>query len=234
MEKFWVGKYENGVDNKKALLIFPHWGAPLWPYKWLAKYFSDFRTIIFHYSDSLLSSDIENTFRNFDLLKSAALRDIECLKSEGVSNFSFYGTSLGSVMAFRVANILAFAEGKVNGVVVNLSCADFPFAVWNGSATRPIRENWEDQNISYEEVDKAWSYLSPINNLACLKETKILFFGSKKDAVMNSPNVTDLTDTLASSFSKAKIHTNAFLGHYLGGAKNFLRIRTMRKFLERP
>ncbi|MDP3934836.1 MAG: thioesterase domain-containing protein [Candidatus Giovannonibacteria bacterium] len=234
MDKFWVERRESGIDNKKALLIFPHWGASVWPYKWLAKYFTDYRITIYQCPSSLLSSDIEATFRNFDLLESAALSDIKRLKSEGVRDFSFYGVSLGSVMAFRTANILAFADGRANGVVVNLSCADFPFAVWNGSATEPIREDWRERGVSYSEIDQAWSYLSPINNLQRLKETKILFFASKKDAVMNSPNVMDLADTLASSFPKAEVYTNVFLGHYLGGAKNFLRLRTMRKFLDKP
>jgi|SRR3989344_8193345 len=233
MEKFWIERHENGVENKKALLIFPHWGAPIWPYKWLAKYFADYHAIVYRYSNSLLSSDIEATFRNFDLLESAALSDIKRLKSEGIRDFSFYGVSLGSVMALRAANILAFAHGKVGGVVINLSCADFPFAVWNGSATEPIREDWRGKGVSYSEVDQAWFYLSPINNLSRLKETKILFFGSEKDAVMDPPNVMSLADTF-NNFPKAKIYANAFLGHYLGGAKNFLRVRTIKNFLERP
>ncbi|KKT56846.1 MAG: hypothetical protein UW81_C0020G0010 [Candidatus Giovannonibacteria bacterium GW2011_GWC2_44_9] len=234
MEKFWVETHENGVENKKAILIFPHWGAQLWQYQLFAKWFSGFRTIIFHCPDSLLSSDIEATFRNFDLLESVILSDIGHLKSKGIYDFSFYGASLGSVMALRAANILAFADGRVGGVVVNLSCADFPFATWNGSATKSLREDWRKNGVSYSEVNQAWSYLSPINNLSRLKETKILFFASKNDAVMNPPNVMGLADTFANYFPKAEVHTNAFLGHYLGGAKNFLRLRTMRNFLERP
>ena len=235
MANFWVlRRYEGNLNNKKALLIFSHWGAPLWPYQWLAKYFADYRVIIYQCPSSLLSSDIEATCKNFASLESAVWRDIYCLKSKGIRDFSFYGASLGSVMALRAANILAFADGMVGGVVVNLSCADFPFAVWNGSATRSIREDWESQDISYAEINKAWRYLSPINNLAHLKETKILFFASKQDSVMNFPNVMDLTGTFAANFPKAEIHTNAFLGHYLGGAKNFLRVRTMRKFLDKP
>ena len=234
MEKFWVERRENGVDNKKALLIFPHWGAPIRPYQWFARYFVDYRTIIYHCPSSLLSSDIGATFCNFDFLESAALCDIKRLKSKGIYDFSFYGASLGSVIALRTANILALAYGKVGGVVINLSCADFPFAVWNGSATRPIRKDWENRDISYAEVNKAWSYLSPINNLQRLKETKILFFASKKDAVMGSPNVMSLADTFANNFPKAEVRNNAFLGHYFGGAKNFLRLRTMRKFLDKP
>ncbi len=234
MEEFWVERYESGIGNKKALLIFPHWGAPLWPYKLFAKCFSGFRTIIFHYSDSLLSSDIEATCKNFTSLESAVSRDIKYLKSKGVRNFSFYGASLGSVMAFRIANFLAFADDKVGGVILNLSCASFPFAVWSGSATQPIRKDWGRNGIGYAEVDRAWQYLSPVNNIAHLRNTKILFFASEKDAVMNPPNVASLASALANSFPKAEIYTNDFFGHYLGGAKNFLRLKTMRKFLDKP
>ena len=69
MKDFWIHKYESGVANKKALLIFPHWSAPYWPYKLLAKYFSDFHVIVYHCASSLLGADVEATIKNFALLE---------------------------------------------------------------------------------------------------------------------------------------------------------------------
>ena len=234
MKDFWIHKYESGVANKKALLIFPHWSAPYWPYKLLAKYFSDFHVIVYQCADSLLNANVGATIKNFALLEKTVLDDATRLKTAGVNSFNMYGVSLGSIIAFRAANVLAGQNGNLGGVILNLSCASFPLAVWSGCATQSIRKEWDSNGTSYVEIERAWTHLSPINNLSHLKEVKIFFFGSKKDAVMSHSNVMNLANMLVANFPKAKISLNSFFGHYLGGAKNFLRFGAMRKFLEGP
>lgn len=233
MEEFWIHKYELGVDNKKALLIFPHWNASHWPYKLLAKYFSDFHTIVYYCASSLMSANTEATIKNFALLEKTVLDDIANLKARGANSFNMYGVSLGSIMAFRATNILVGQNGNAGGIILNLSCASFPLAVWSGSATQSIKREWDSKGVSYSEVERAWACLSPINNLTNLKKTKILFFASSRDTVMCPSNVMSLASILADNFPKAKIRFNAFFGHYFGGAKNFLCLGAMRKFLEK-
>ena len=231
MKDFWIHKYESGVENKKALLVFPHWNASHWPYKLLAKYFSDFHVIIYQCADFLLSADVGATVKNFALLEKTVLDDAARLKTAGANLFNVYGVSLGSIMAFRAANILAGQNWNVGGVILNLSCASFPLAVWSGRATQPIRKAWDSSGASYSGIEKALGHLSPINNLTNLRKTKILFFASSRDMVMCPSNVTNLADMFIDDFPKAKTSLNSFFGHYLGGAKNFLRLRAMRKFL---
>lgn len=232
MEDFWIHKYERGIENKKALLIFPHWNAPLWPYKLFGKYFPYFHTVVYHCAGSLLSADVEATIKNFALLEKTVLDDVVNLKTSGISQFNTYGVSLGTVMAARIANLLVGRRECVGGIVLNLSCASLPFSVWAGSATQLITKALKRQNVDYLMLEKAWHHLSPIENLSNLKAVKILLFASKNDAVMGPSNVLRLADALR-DFSGAETRFNAWLGHYSGGAKNFLCLRAVRKFLEK-
>lgn len=231
MENFWIRKYENGIENKKALLIFPHWNAPLWPYKLFAKYFSDFHAIVYRCAGSLLSADVEATIKNFALLEKTVLDDVANLKTSGISRFNTCGVSLGTVTATRVANLLVGRRECVGGMVLNLSCASLPFAVWAGSATQLITKALKRQNVDYLMLEKAWHHLSPIENLSNLKATKILFFASKNDAVMGPSNMLRLADALR-DFSGAEIRFNTWLGHYSSGAKNLILTGTIKDFLD--
>lgn len=232
MEEFWIKRYESGVGNKKVLLIFPHWKARILPYKLLAKYFSDFHTIIYHTPSSLLSPDLEFTISNFRLLESVVFGDIDFLKSNGLSSFNTYGASLGTIMAIRIANILAGGGGCLDKVVLNLSCASFPFAVWNGDLTRDVRKKLEEKNVDYNILETAWDYLSPARNLFNLKNAKIFFFANLNDGAFTPPNVKRLIKEVK-NFPNHKIKRGYFFGHRLGVIKNFLSLRATRKFLEK-
>lgn len=214
-----------------ALLIFPHWQSSAWTHKAFAKSLLDFRAIIYHYSASLLTSDIEFTLRNFEKLENEIWSDVARLKTEGVALFDFYGTSLGSIVATRAANLLAGRRENIQHIILNLSAASFPSAVWNGTATRHMREEFNARGVTYDQLEEAWGFLSPINNLSNLKRQKILFFASLRDKIFGESNVKNLVAEFHANFPNAKIYTNRFLGHRSGGAKNLLRIRIIKDFL---
>lgn len=179
-----------------------------------------------------MSADVEATIKNFALLEKTVLDDIANLKARGISQLNTYGVSLGTVMATRAADLLVGRHEYVDSIILNLSCASLPFAVWTGSATQLITKALKRQNVDYLMLEKAWHHLSPIENLSNLKAVKILLFASKNDAVMGPSNVLRLADALR-DFSGAEIRFNTWLGHYSGGTKNFLCLRTIRKFLEK-
>ena len=233
MENFKIRRYQLGFGSKKALLIFPHWGCSAWPYKLLALAFPGFRRIVYQYSSSLLNSDIKFTADNFAKFERAISVDVKRLKAEGVESFGFHATSLGTVIAAKSAKSLADIGENISHIILNLSAASFPCAVWHGRATRETRDGLVRRGIGYMRLEREWGFLSPINNLAGLKkETKILFFASLEDNTMEKSNVDDLIVWLKKNCPNAEFHFNVSLGHRWGGIKNMLRVRIVKKFLE--
>lgn len=230
MEPFQITRiWQNSYHLKRALLVFPHWGGESGPYQRFAQYFTKWQSVIYQCPDSLLTSDLAATLENFQALERAALKDVRRLQSFGVKQFTIYGVSLGTAIATRVADILA-ASGLDVLPIINGSGASFPFAVWNGRATREIRRQWDETGKTYQDVEAAWDEYSPINNLCHLHTSRILAFLSLRDEVIVPKNASRFAQELR-TYRYAKVRLNRFFGHHKSIVKNSLRILVARNAL---
>ena len=229
MQNFEITRLEYGRGNKKVLLIFPHWGSHLFVYKMFVRLFPGTYRVLYHYSRSLLTADIPRTVERFGFLEKTVRNDFISFKKEGIDSLCFYGSSLGSILATRMANI-AKAEGFKVSLVLNLSSASFPYAVWHGKATRHIQKEFAAKGVSFGELNQAWGYLSPINNLANLRLAPILFFASLRDDVMCKSNVGRLIEELKENYPNA-VCSLTKLGHTLGGIRGFFGRNIIKCFL---
>lgn len=231
MDNFSIERYENCKKSDRTLLFFPHWNSHRLIYKLLMKFFPDFRVVMYWYSSSLLSADINITRSRFEEFEQRVLGDLKVLRGSS-RTIDFYGVSLGSVLATRIANVFASNGGSVSHLVLNLSAADFPYAVWNGTATRKIKQDFIDRGIPFEEVHAAWHYLSPIMNLDRLLHSDIFLLYSLNDNVLVPSNVSALVCELKRRNSKPAVYYNQWCGHRWGGVNNlFLKSFMVRKFL---
>jgi hypothetical protein len=213
----------------KALVIIPHWGSVPFTYQLFARFIYGFHGVVYHYSSALLSADVGATLRHFRTLEQIVLEDVRQLQRGGASMIAIYGTSLGTVMAARIANKLAAEKVNIR-LILNLCSASFPFAVWNGRATQSVRRNLEKQGVTLKELEAQWGYLSPIENLDHLYHCRILAFLSIHDQVTVPSNVARLDQKLR-SFPNTEIHRNGWLGHRFGGVKNLFSLGVVKTFL---
>lgn len=232
MDDFWVKRYDCGETNKNVLLIFPHWGSNVGVYRVLARFFPKFRVRVYQYADSILSSDLEATTRNFAYLEKFVLSDVSDLRANGSDKFLFLGNSLGVVPELRIANQAVYSGYDVTHVVLNISGAHMPYAIWNGCVTRDIRKSFNRQGISFSELDRKWGHLSPIRNLDLLQNSKILFYACLNDDVIVRSNVALLVDELRSNHPNAILRYNRFLRHKSSAIFNMLNFTKVRNFLE--
>jgi hypothetical protein len=228
----WPERRDFGEGNDKVLVIIPHWGASKLPYNLLGAILSrDFHVRIYYYPQTLLTSDVEKTIDNISFLEEAVLDEL----GETTPSFiGIYGVSLGSVPAARIANVLASRNKKIPlRLVLVMSGANFPQAVWNGSSTRSIRKGLEDKGMTDREVWNKWDFLSPVNNLTFLylRQIPILFFGSMQDYTITPINIEIMRYVLEDEYPSAAVFLNRFLGHRIGGIFNMLRIPLLRSFL---
>lgn len=228
MEIFSVKRYAQGDLKNKSLIVFPHWGATAWPYQLFAKSFSrEYHVIVYYYPTELLSADIERTSRYFLWCEETALRDMQC-RLRNIAGV--YGVSLGSAIATRVANAIAQQCRKPPSLILNVSGASFPEAVWYGDATQHIRRQFQEQGVLLSTLDNEWGSLSPHRNLEYLRGANILFFAAHNDETIHPPNVRRMIEVLR-TYPNAVIQINHLLGHRAAGVKNLLRVHLVRKFL---
>lgn len=225
------------LKNTSVLVIFPHWGTAYWPYEFFARLFSkEFRVLVYYYSDDLLTADIEATLRNMLSLEEFVFDDLANISK--LSSLSIFGVSLGSTIATRLANRIASPNGghikeTPLHLVLCMSGASFPWAVWYGESTQHIRRELEAQNMTIHDLTGAWSQFSPIQNLSFLKtkNVPILFFGSRRDKTLDTTNVRVMERRLQTEHPRARIFLSRFLGHRACGIKSMLRVPLIKKFL---
>lgn len=231
MGSFLVQKTRFGSNNQRALLIFAHWGGRPWQYLILTKLLRDFRIILYTYSDSLLTADVALTVANFQCFQKMVADDIMTLRERGVKICCYYGVSLGAIVATRVANAKSGTSGEESQLILRATGASFPYGVWNGTATRQIRMKLEEAGISFRDLESAWDFLSPKENLGNLITSRILFLASLDDRVICPPNVLGLIELLTTKYPRSKVITSNF-NHYFGCASDLILARSVRSFLK--
>lgn len=164
----WAKIAESG-SRDRILVIHHHWNATARNNK-IAEFFSRRGiavaeiTMPYHfersrpgslYADYMLSSNLGRTIQSLRQAVLDGRKLIRWLKSEGYSEISLLGMSLGS----WVAGLIAAHDPAVSKASLFLTAGSLSDMVWTGRATRSIRDSLEPA-IVLADLQRAWSPLN--------------------------------------------------------------------------
>ena len=167
-DQVWARVTKSGGKDK-ALIVFHHWNAAKWQNK-IAKLFSRRGVTVvelampYHfqrtrpgseYADYLLSANLGRTLQSVRQGVLDGRRLVHWLKQEGYDEITVLGMSLGS----WIGGLLSAHDDSVNKTSLFLTAGSVADLVWDGRATRSIRQSF-DGHIDLETLRKAWA---PIN-----------------------------------------------------------------------
>jgi len=219
-------------QNKKIIFLICGWPGKIWNYYFTAKILElhGYQSIIYEFDDSILSSSITATVRNTTLVKNDILKRLGIFKEKGFKDFSIFGTSYGTVIAFMVADNFS----SVSNMIINLSGADLAETVWswNRGKEGKIKNELKEMGISLKYLKKKWSRLNPVNNTSHLSDKRILFYISHKDEVIPYKLQLDLLNTLNRVNKEVVTVSNLRSNHLFSAAVNLIRYDKYINFLE--
>lgn len=221
-----------GKNNKKIIFLICGWPGKIWHYHLTAKALNlhGFQSIIYEYDESILSSSIKDTINNTNLIKNEILKQIKFFKEKGCKNFSIFGTSYGTIIAFMIAN----NSKDILKIIINLIGYDLAETVWtwNKGKDSLVKEGIVKQNISLKTLKEKWAELSPINNINNLKKTKILFYLAQKDEVIPYRFQTRLFEELLKINKNIQVEHDIKYNHFISAMMNLLNYKKYIKFLK--
>lgn len=164
----WARVTQSGL-REKVLVVFHHWNANKWQ-NTIAKFFSKRGITVvemampYHfqrsrpgadYADEMLSPNLGQTMQSVKQGVLDGRKLIQWLKSEGYGEISVLGMSLGS----WVAGLVSAHDVNVAKTSLFLTAGSLADMVWEGRATRSIRQSLEG-NIERQMFQKAWAPLN--------------------------------------------------------------------------
>lgn len=184
-----------GRFGNQALIVFHHWNASS-RYKQLANFFSRRGVTVveiampYHFersrpaslhADYMLSPNLGRTIHSMRQAVLDGRKLIRVLKSEGYSDISVLGISLGS----WVAGLVAAHDQTVRKAALFLTAGSLADMVWSGRATQHIRDSFRNK-IELSELRRAWGPLNLENYADRLArpDLKLQFVLAKRDTVV--------------------------------------------------
>jgi hypothetical protein len=165
------GQWFPGKNQKKAVLVLPHWNAPGDAHNALARAFQKFGTsalrLSLPYHDFRMPAELQradyavsaNIGRTIDATRQAVV-DIrsaaDWLESQGVEKLAIIGTSLGSCYAF----LASAHDDRFRVNAFNHCSTYFADVVWTGLSTIHVKQGLEG-NVDRETLRKLWMAISP-------------------------------------------------------------------------
>lgn len=221
-----------GGSSKRAVFLLAGWQNKLWMYRLFAYLlaWNGFYCIICAYDDDVFSPDTEKTVKELLSIRNAVLRKVAQLKDMGITEFSLFGTSLGSMIAILVAN----ASPDVSKVILNTTGLDLAEVVWSWNhGNYYFKRELQSQHFNSEKLRVAWAPINPVNNLDHMHGKKFLVFLSKKDEIIPYELGRQLVDHLREKGVPCHVVVNRTLGHILTGMYNLFNAPLYLSFLKK-
>jgi esterase/lipase len=223
---------EYGKRNSRILIMLTGWGNQQWMYLPLATVLArkGFRIFVVTYDAGILSPDIEKTVSSFLAIRDQVVKKIRNLRTQGHTDISLYGVSLGSSLAFMIANDC----GKIQKLVVNLTGANIAESVWSWDIVNKVfKQTLVKNGMTLEKLKKEWYELSPENNLTNLKQTQILLQATKRDEIIPFEQTEKLITLLKNKNISVTTQISSRFAHLLTGAINVYNNSSYVSFLKK-
>ncbi|MDE2591031.1 MAG: prolyl oligopeptidase family serine peptidase [Patescibacteria group bacterium] len=225
-----VHSFSFGKQNKRVIFLLAGWQNKLWMFRVFAALLAlnGFYCITYAYDDDVFSSDTEKTVRNILHVRDGILSKIVLLRKEGYSDFSIFGTSLGSVIALLVANV----SPDISKIILNTTGYDFAETVWSwNSGNQYFKKELQSKHFTLEKLQVVWAPINPGQNIDAIHGGKFLVYLSKKDEIIPYRFGVQLVDRLKENGNECTIITNKTLGHILAGIYNLCHFPVYLRFL---
>ncbi len=159
---------------KQAIIVMPQWNADAFSHNALCEIFNRFgvsalrlskpfhdirRPLELERSDYACSSNVGRTIAACRQAVVDIRSCIDWLQTQGYEQFGVLGTSLGSCYAF----IAAAHDPRIRVCAFNHVSTWFGDAVWTGQSTRHIREAFEQQGMTQDDLRRMWLGISPMS-----------------------------------------------------------------------
>ncbi|GIW61917.1 MAG: hypothetical protein KatS3mg089_0769 [Patescibacteria group bacterium] len=219
-----------GEKNSRILIVFSSWPIKSWYLWFLGKLLAahNFKVIIYSLDRHIFQPDPILIANPYALIKKDAINSIKSFPKRQQNNISVLGISLGSPLAFILANELH----SVSKIIANLSGADMAQIVWswdnilNGFKNKLRRKRW-----TLKKLQNIWFDLSPINNLDKLRGKKILLYAAEKDELIPFTQARELIQALDERSIKYQTVVNIRHNHVVSCLINILKFNTYLRFL---
>ena len=178
-------------------------------------------------SGSVLSPDVNETIRYFNLVKDQIRSDISELKTKhNFKKVDIISSSLGAVSVCLVANNNDYVDNIF--LIVPGSC--LASSLWNGIRTQNLRKIYENQKINQEELKNIWATLAPKNNINELRNKNIFISISKSDKVIPYVFGKEFASLVKDLYpNNTIIKENNFLGHFVTVIKYYFFSKELLK-----
>ena len=158
-----------------------------------------------------MSPDHESTVRYYKGIQERVSEDLNELRQwYGFSEINLIGISLGCVNALMVANHNPLVD-KINLVVPGHCLAE---SMWNGVRTQKMRQAFEDNGVTLEQLKEYWHDLAPENNIDGLEGKGITVRISLADKVIPHYCGKSLIESMEKLGLNPVVRENSYLGHY--------------------
>jgi hypothetical protein len=167
--------FPSSRDNRRAVLVLPHWNAQIHQHVSLCRALSKFGIAALRlslpYHDMRMPKELHradyavssNLGRTIDAARQAIIDSRACLdwlQSQGYTSLGIVGTSLGASYAFEASA----HDERLSVNVYNLFSYSFADVVWTGITTRHIRQGLEG-SIKLDALRDCWRVISPSSYL---------------------------------------------------------------------
>jgi esterase/lipase len=218
-------------NSKHVIFLLPGWHIKTWMFWLFAKIlqFNDYHCLLYEYNDDVLSPDTKKTVTDLTLIRDDILTRIISLKKTGYTQFSVFGTSLGSTIALMAAD----KSPDIKHLILNLIGFDMAETVWSwNNVFNYFKHDLIRQGVNLKRLQAEWKAISPRNNINGLRNKQVLIYLAKKDGVIPFHSGLKLVKAIKKKNYKYKLIVNPGLGHFFAGTYNLIKASSYLTFLK--
>lgn len=216
-----------GEGHENLVIIFPHWQAHKAYYYLLSKKLAKNNCVLLYsYSPDILSSDIKETLKNYQIIRDDA---DDYINNNKFRKVAVVGCSTGSFISFFIAK----KNKKISKIVAVSIASKFTDVVWhNGdhSGVKKIKQELIDKNISQAEAEKGWRQISPEYNLDRIK-ARVLLIISEGDKTIKYKYALEFIDKINKNKISCQIKTYKDFSHAFLVLRNLIKTEKIVKFI---
>lgn len=220
---FHIYKNRYGVNKKKVVFLLTGWQGTQAQHWLFAKLIekTGYYCITYTYDKEILDPNPKVTVENVSHVVVDLLEEISRLNKQNIHDITIIGTSMGNIPAVITAN----KSADVDKLILNMCGNDMAQIIWSWDhVIKGFKSEMLRNGVTLEKLSQEWKSINPKNNLANLKNKKILLLLSKKDTIIPFQQADELRKSLIKINASTIVKTSNHFGHFLYGVINLLRM----------
>lgn len=221
---------EFGDTNSKVVFFFAGMGTRTWMYKKPIKRMVDsgFRVIAYDFNPLIVRKGDPATYiRLADRTLTSVKHKAKSLKEEGITNFSAFGFSMGTLPAIKCTADIP----DIDKVVIMLTYGSVAENIWTWWFIKPAKKRALKLGYDLQSLDQELASLSPIPHAPRLKGKKILLYLAQKDKIIRYDQSIQFKQALDNAGAEHIFIENKRHGHNLSAMSNFRNYKVWLDFL---